>query len=108
MKNQKSEAKRAFLVLAGGSLMLLGCIIPDKSATAPSVAPGSAASIGGGGAAAPAGAAGGPGVAGGGGEGLRCRRADRRRRGREQPESAQRQPGRLLVHVQGQGDDDGR
>ena len=42
MKNQKSEAKRAFLVLAGGSLMLLGCIIPDKSATAPSVAPGSA------------------------------------------------------------------
>ena len=62
MKNQKSEAKRAFLVLAGGSLMLLGCIIPDKSATAPSVAPGSAASIGGGAAAAPAAAAA-PGVA---------------------------------------------
>jgi endoglucanase len=62
MKNQKSEAKRAFVVLAGGSLMLLGCIIPDKSATAPSVAPGSAASIGGGAAAAPAAAAA-PGVA---------------------------------------------
>src|SRR5450755_3532177 len=56
----KSAMKRAFLVLAGGSLMLLGCIIPDKSATAPSVAPGSAASIGGG-ASAPAAAS--PGVA---------------------------------------------
>jgi len=61
MKTQKSEAKRAFLVLAGGSLMLLGCIIPDKSANQPQVAPGSAASIGGGttaAAAAPAAAAG--------------------------------------------------
>ncbi len=50
-----------FVALAGGSLMLLGCIIPDKSATTPNVAPGSAASIGGG-AAAPAAAAA-PGVA---------------------------------------------
>jgi endoglucanase len=55
----KLEAKRVFLVLAGGSLLLLSCIIPDKSATAPSVAPGSAASIGGGAsAAAPAAAVG--------------------------------------------------
>ena len=53
-KSGKSEMTRAFLTLAGGSLMLLGCIIPDKSATAPSVAPGSAASIGGGASAAPA------------------------------------------------------
>ena len=55
MKSDKSGSgmTRAFLTLAGGSLMLLGCIIPDKSATAPNVAPGSAASIGGG-ASAPA------------------------------------------------------
>ena len=96
----KSEKKRTILVLAGGSLMLLGCIIPDKSATAPTVAPGSAASIGGGGVSAGSGGC----CAGrGGGEGLRPERADRRRRGREQPEPAERQPRRLLVHVQGQG-----
>lgn len=50
----KSEAKKAFIVLAGGTLLALGCVIPDKSATQPQVAPGSAASIGGGAAAAPA------------------------------------------------------
>ena len=50
----KSETKRALLVLAGGALLALGCVIPDKSATQPQVAPGSAASIGGGAAAAEA------------------------------------------------------
>lgn len=54
----KSDAKKMVLALAGGSLLALGCVIPDKSAAAPNVAPGSAASIGGGAsAAAPAAAA---------------------------------------------------
>ena len=56
----KSKMKSGMLALAGGALMLFGCIIPDKSATQPNVAPGSAASIGGGAAAAPAAAASGP------------------------------------------------
>jgi endoglucanase len=56
-----SEAKtkatmKTMVALAGGALMLWGCIIPDKSASQPQVAPGSAASLGGGTtAAAPAG-----------------------------------------------------
>ncbi len=45
----KSDVKRRRLVLlAGGALLAVGCVIPDKSATAPQVAPGSAASIVGG------------------------------------------------------------
>ena len=55
----KSEAKKAFIVVAGGALLALGCVIPDKSAMQPQVAPGSAASIGAG-AAAPAAEASGP------------------------------------------------
>jgi len=50
--DMKTDAKRMFLVLSGGSLLALGCVIPPPQA--PSAAPGSAASIHGTGAAAPA------------------------------------------------------
>ena len=57
---RKTNVKSAYLVLAGGALLLAGCIIPDKSANQPQVAPGSAASLGGGTAAAAPAAAAGP------------------------------------------------
>jgi endoglucanase len=50
----KKTAGKTMVAVAGGAMLLLGCIIPDKSASQPQVAPGSAASIGGG---APAAAA---------------------------------------------------
>ena len=60
-KSKSKTNAKGYLVLAGGALLVWGCIIPDKSANQPQVAPGSAASIGGGttaAAAAPAAAAG--------------------------------------------------
>src|SRR5205814_9821639 len=60
-KSKSKTNAKGYLVLAAGSLLVWGCIIPDKSANQPQVAPGSAASIGGGttaAAAAPAAAAG--------------------------------------------------
>ena len=53
-----TQTKKGMLALAGGALLVLGCIIPDKSANQPQVAPGSAASIGGGASTAAAAAAG--------------------------------------------------
>lgn len=53
----KNQTKKLFLGLCGGTLLAMGCVIPEKQA--PSATPGSAASIGGGNtaAAAPAAAA---------------------------------------------------
>lgn len=42
-----SDVKKLFLGLCGGSLLAIGCVIPEKQA--PAATPGSAASIGGGG-----------------------------------------------------------
>jgi endoglucanase len=47
----ETKPRKGKLVLAASALLAFGCVIPDKSATQPNVAPGSAASIGGGGAA---------------------------------------------------------
>ena len=57
----KSDIKKLLLTVCGGSLLAIGCVIPEKQA--PSATPGSAASIGGG-AAAPAPAAMPPGLQG--------------------------------------------